>query len=89
MQHDELLETNRKAWNGLVAKGNHWTKPVDSKAIERARNGIVEVVLTPQKLVPQDWFPELAGCKTLLLAGSGGQQAPILAAAGADTRRDW
>ncbi|MEM7474014.1 MAG: class I SAM-dependent methyltransferase [Planctomycetota bacterium] len=84
MQRNELLETNRQAWNGLVAKGNRWTRPVDSAAIEQARSGKVEIVLTPQKIVPQEWFPDLPGCKTLLLAGSGGQQAPLLAAAGAD-----
>src|SRR5262249_43636571 len=32
---------------------------------------------------PRDWFPPLAGTRTLCLAGAGGQQAPILAAAGA------
>ncbi|MEC8556460.1 MAG: class I SAM-dependent methyltransferase [Planctomycetota bacterium] len=84
MERKELLETNRKAWNVLVAKGNRWTVPVGSASIEKARGGTPEIMLTPQKLVPQEWFPKLAGCKTLLLAGGGGQQAPLMAAAGAE-----
>jgi SAM-dependent methyltransferase len=41
-------------------------------------------VLTPRKVVPRSWFPEsLQEVDVLCLAGSGGQQAPILAAAGA------
>jgi len=42
------------------------------------------IVLTPNKPVPQDWFPPLAGKKVLCLACGGGQQGPILAATGAD-----
>src|SRR4029077_2933694 len=35
--------------------------------------------------VPRDWFPaELAGAAVLCLASGGGQQGPVLAAAGAD-----
>ncbi len=41
------------------------------------------MVLTPVKPVPRDWFPVLSGLKTLCLASAGGQQAPVLAAAGA------
>jgi SAM-dependent methyltransferase len=40
-------------------------------------------VLTPHKSVPSDWFPELHGARVLCLASGGGQQGPILAAAGA------
>jgi SAM-dependent methyltransferase len=41
------------------------------------------VVLTPTKPVPREWFGALAGRSVLALASGGGQQAPILAAAGA------
>ena len=34
--------------------------------------------------MPKDWFPELKGAPVLCLASGGGQQAPVLAAAGAD-----
>jgi SAM-dependent methyltransferase len=66
-----------------VAKGNRWTLPVDAACIAAARAGTWEVVLTPTKPVPSAWFPPLVGQPVLLLAGAGGQQAPVLAAAGA------
>jgi len=40
-------------------------------------------VLTPLKAVPREWFGGLAGADVLCLASGGGQQGPILAAAGA------
>ena len=66
-----------------MAKGNRWTLPVDAACIAAARAGTWEVVLTPTKPVPSVWFPPLVGQPVLLLAGAGGQQAPVLAAAGA------
>ena len=66
-----------------MAKGNRWTLPVDAACIAAARAGTWEVVLTPTKPVPSVWFPPLVGQPVLLLAGAGGQQAPLLAAAGA------
>ena len=41
------------------------------------------MVLTPRRPVPRNWFPPLAGARVLCLACGGGQQGPILAAAGA------
>jgi len=58
--------------------------PVDPSVIARAREGDWEIVLTPTKPVPRDWFPPLVGKKVLCLACGGGQQGPILAATGAD-----
>lgn len=74
---------NRLAWNRQVEDGNRWTKPVDPETIQRARQGNWEVVLTPTRVVPQSWFPEFDQLDLLCLASAGGQQAPILAAAGA------
>ncbi len=54
-----------------------------AEVIERARRGQFELLLTPTKPVPLDWFPTLAGTPTLCLASGGGQQGPLLAAAGA------
>ena len=80
---DDVARFNRRAWDAMVARGNRWTVPVDHARIEAARRGEWEIVLTPTKPVPRDWFPPLAGEPVLCLAGAGGQQAPILAAAGA------
>ena len=79
----DIASYNRHAWNREVEKGNLWTLPVEPAVIADARNGNWKIVLSPNKPVPQDWFPPLTGKKVLCLACGGGQQGPILAAAGA------
>jgi SAM-dependent methyltransferase len=74
---------NREAWNRQVAKGDRWTIPVGPEVISAARRGVWSVVLTPRKPVPREWFGELKGKEVLGLASGGGQQGPVLAAAGA------
>jgi SAM-dependent methyltransferase len=80
---EDILKLNRTAWDSLVEGGNRWTVPVSSEAIADARKGEWSIVLTPTRPVPADWFPDLDGVEVLCLASGGGQQAPILAAAGA------
>lgn len=76
---------NRKAWDHQVESGkNQWTIPVDSDTILKARKGEFSVLLTENKPTPIDWFPPLKGLSILGLASGGGQQGPILAAAGAN-----
>jgi SAM-dependent methyltransferase len=79
----DILSYNREAWNREVAQGNRWSVPVDPETIARARRGDWQIVLTPRKPVPPGWFPPLSGLEVLCLASGGGQQGPILAAAGA------
>ena len=75
---------NRDAWDREVQAGNQWTVPVSPESIQAARQGNWQVVLTPLIPVPSEWFPQpLAGKNVLCLASAGGQQGPILAAAGA------
>jgi SAM-dependent methyltransferase len=74
---------NREAWDGQVAKGDRWTVPVGPEVIAAARRGEWSVILTPHKPVPREWFGELKGREVLGLASAGGQQGPVLAAAGA------
>jgi len=74
---------NRAAWDRDVERRNRWTVPVGPEAIEQARSGVISIVLTPTRPVPREWFPPLAGARVLCLASGGGQQAPLLAAAGA------
>jgi SAM-dependent methyltransferase len=80
----DILEQNKKAWDKLVDKGNEWTKPVNKEEIKRAKNGDWQIILTPTKPVPSDWYPNIRGANILCLASGGGQQGPILAAAGAN-----
>jgi SAM-dependent methyltransferase len=79
----DVREHNRLAWNREVEKGNRWTVPVGPEVTAAARRGRWQIFLTPTRPVPRQWFPELAGCEVLCLASGGGQQGPILAAAGA------
>lgn len=75
---------NRDAWDHNVRMGNRWTVPVTSAEIAAAREGQWSIVLTPHKPVPRVWFPDLRDIDVLALASGGGQQGPILAAAGAN-----
>ena len=75
---------NREAWVRQVEGGNPWTIPVSSEKVAAARKGNWEIFLTPTRPVPKDWFPPLRGASVLCLASGGGQQGPILAAAGAE-----
>jgi SAM-dependent methyltransferase len=79
----DIRDYNRKAWDRQVDSGNEWTIPASPEAIASARRGEWQVVLTPTRPVPRDWFGELSGARVLCLASGGGQQGPILAAAGA------
>ena len=74
---------NRRAWDRQVEEQNRWTLPAASSIIAEARQGRWNIVLTPTKTVPRAWFPDLRGTEVLCLASGGGQQGPILAAAGA------
>lgn len=81
----DIVAHNRDAWDREVADGNEWTRPVGPDVIERARQGDWSIVLIGYQPVPRDWFPaSLVGVDLLALASGGGQQAPVLAAAGAN-----
>ena len=75
---------NRAAWDREVENSNEWTRPAGPEVIARARAGDWSVVLIGYQAVPRGWFPdELAGAEVLCLASGGGQQGPVLSAAGA------
>ncbi len=82
-EQQRILEHNRTAWNNAVDSGGEWTRPVSSEVVEAARRGEWHIVLTPVKHVPRAWFGTLEGARVLGLASGGGQQGPVLAAAGA------
>lgn len=80
----EIVNYNRRAWDVAVQRGSEWTVPVTPQAVAAARRGQWQIILTPTKPVPRTWFPaDLTGVDVLCLASGGGQQGPILAAAGA------
>ena len=80
----DVVEYNSAAWDREASAGNEWTRAVDSATIDRARKGDWSLVLTPVKPVPSEWFGDIKGKDVLCLASGGGQQAPVLAAAGAN-----
>lgn len=80
----DVVRHNREAWNQESLSGeSRWCEPVDAQTVVRAKQGDWEVILTPTIPVPAAWFGNLQGKRVLCLASGGGQQAPILAAAGA------
>jgi len=83
MNRNEIRTYNSRAWDKAVERESEWTVPVTPAIIAAARQGDWQIVLTPAKPVPRTWFPPLVGCDVLGLASGGGQQGPILAAAGA------
>ncbi len=81
----DVREHNRMAWNKAVANKDQWSIPVSPQQVEAARQGEWHIILTPLIHVPKSWFPpDLHGVDVLCLASGGGQQGPILAAAGAN-----
>ena len=79
---DNFLLHNQQAWDAQAAQNSPWSQPVDSATIAAARAGQWQIHLTPGPL-PDAWLDEVHGLRILCLAGAGGQQAPVLAAAGA------
>jgi SAM-dependent methyltransferase len=83
-ERDQVVACNRAAWDRQAEAGNEWTVPVDPGVTAAARAGDWSVVLIGYMPVPAEWFPaSLAGTAVLCLASGGGQQGPVLAAAGA------
>jgi SAM-dependent methyltransferase len=81
---ENYTDINSKTIDRWVEDGWEWGVPISAKDCARARRGEWEVVLTPVKTVPKEWFPPLAGKRLLGLASGGGQQMPIFALLGAE-----
>lgn len=78
------MNHNKLAWNKQVENKSRWSLAVTHEEIEKARKGGWDIILTPWKPVPHEWFGNITGKEVLCLASAGGQQVPILAAAGAN-----
>ena len=62
-----LINHNREVWNKYVTKKVRWTIPVSKEEIENAKHGNWNIVLTPMKPVPHQWFPDLKGLKMMVI----------------------
>jgi SAM-dependent methyltransferase len=81
--HDvDVFNHNRISWDRQAKQQCAWSRPVGAEEVAAARNGNWHVRLTPNRL-PAGWLDHARGVRILCLASGGGQQAPILAAAGA------
>ncbi|MCL2372938.1 MAG: class I SAM-dependent methyltransferase [Defluviitaleaceae bacterium] len=75
-------EINSKAISGWAEGGWVWGTPVSPEVCEGVRRGEWNVVLTPTRPVPKDWFLPFKGARVLGLASGGGQQMPVFALLG-------
>ncbi len=75
---------NARIIDRWVEEGWEWGVPVTHAQYAAAQQGRWDLLLTPTKPVPHDWFGALRGKKVLGLASGGGQQIPILTALGAE-----
>lgn len=73
---------NRRAWDAVADSAARWFRPVTEKQVVAAREGDWSVQVTATRSVDRDWLGDVGGRDILCLAGGGGQQGPILAAAG-------
>lgn len=81
---ENYQEINSVTIDRWVEEGWEWGKPITHEQFLKAKAGEWEIVLTPTKAVPKAWLGNVTGKKILGLACGGGQQMPILTAAGAE-----
>ena len=77
-------DINAETIDRWIEEGWEWGIPISHEEYENAKTGKWDMLLTPTKPVPHEWFGQLCGKKVLGLASGGGQQMPIFAALGAD-----
>jgi len=83
-------DINAAAFDKWVKNGWCWGIPITHEVYQSVLDGDWDVLLTPSKPVPHEWFVpylkenKLSGAKLLGLASGGGQQMPVFAALGAD-----
>ena len=75
---------NASFWDQEALAQKPWSQPVSQEIIASAKKGRWELHIT-KKSLPHSWLPlDIKGKDILCLASAGGQQAPVLAAAGAN-----
>ena len=81
MNYQDINAVTIDRW---IEEGWEWGIPISHEEYVKALAGEWNMLLTPTKFVPREWFGELKGKKVLGLASGGGQQMPIFAALGAE-----
>ena len=77
-------DMNAKTIDSWVEGGWEWGTPIPHEEFLKAKQGDWQMLLTPIRPVPKEWYPELQGKEVLGLASGGGQQMPLFAALGAN-----
>lgn len=77
-------DINAQTIDRWIEEGWEWGIPISHDDYVKALGGEWDMLLTPTKFVPHEWFGDLKGKKVLGLASGGGQQMPIFAALGAE-----
>jgi len=80
----DIAKHNANAWDEESIEESPWCTPLTKEVIESARKGDIQLKLTPNKIVPESWLKEIEGKEVLCVGSGGGQQAPVLAASGAN-----
>ena len=79
----DVRARNEAFWDKEALLRHPWSSPVCEETIARAKEGVWQLHITKSPL-PTSWLPRDVTQKNILcLACGGGQQAPVLAAAGA------
>lgn len=81
--NEKYTEINSKVIDKWVEDGWEWGQAISHELYEKAKNNEWQVLLTPTKPVPKEWFCEMKDAKILGLVSGGGQQMPIFTALGA------
>ena len=81
---ERYTDINAETIDRWVEEGWKWGIPITHEQYLEATEGKLDVVLTPTKTVPHEWFGDIKGKKLLGLASGGGQQMPVFCAAGAE-----
>ena len=85
----DYVDVNARTIDKWVLDGWKWGIPITSEDFARAKKGDWQVLLTPTRPVPTNWFApylmggSFGGTRLLGLASGGGQQVPIFSALGA------
>ena len=87
---ERYTDINARAVDKWAEDGWEWSVPISDRVFADAKNGNWDVLLTPTKPVPHDWFlpylhnERFNGAALLGLASGGGQQMPVFTALGAN-----
>ncbi|TXG76918.1 class I SAM-dependent methyltransferase [Candidatus Dojkabacteria bacterium] len=80
----DTIAHNEAFWDKEALSQHSWSIPVSKEVIAHAKQGQWQIHITKTPL-PTSWLPRDVNNKNILcLASAGGQQGPVLAAAGAN-----